>query len=97
MVSHQPFSFRGTRSNICLQPPTTLFFHIDLTEQPANISGHQNIKTRANTATLIMNSRPRQITPIEWDRWKDTILALRRGKSLKEVIALMRNVHGFSA
>jgi len=44
-----------------------------------------------------MDSRPRHISSSEWDRWKDTILALRRGKALKEVIALMRDVHGFSA
>jgi len=44
-----------------------------------------------------MDSRPRHIPPSEWNRWKDTILALRRGKTLKEVMALMRDIHGFSA
>jgi hypothetical protein len=78
--------------------PAQFFFSSSLIRcQAKYIKNILDFKIRAPTTKLIMDSRPRHIPPSEWNHWKDTILALRRGKTLKEVMALMRDVHGFSA
>ncbi|CZR68014.1 uncharacterized protein PAC_17913 [Phialocephala subalpina] len=44
-----------------------------------------------------MNSATRRIPPSEWKHWKPTILSLNQYYTLKEVMDIMMNTHGFRA